>query len=95
MVLGEFSAPGGVTESSLTEGVGLAAREVDCGGRQEGRCDSARRVRRKREFAGGNLATLLRTRVEEGRLESRGRRGGGRSRACEGSRGCSRAPGRQ
>lgn len=47
MVLGEFSAPGGVTESSLT-GVGLAAREVDSGGRQEGRCDSARRVRRKR-----------------------------------------------
>lgn len=50
------------------------------------------------EYA-GNLATLLRTRaLEEGeeRLESRGRwRGGCRPRACEGSRGCSRAPGRQ
>lgn len=44
MILGEFSAPGGETESSLTEGVGLAARKDgrkgdaiargECGGRE-------------------------------------------------------------
>lgn len=55
MVLREFSAPGGEPqESSLTEGVGLTAREVDFGGRQEGRvaiaregCGSSKRERER------------------------------------------------
>lgn len=92
-------------------GVGLAAREVGFGGTagrpiaseqaqgvSAGKRGLGATGRRGGWFA-GNLATLLRTRASqegEERLESRGRRrGGGRSRACEGSRGCSRAPGRQ
>jgi len=94
---------GGIGRVVVDGGVGRPRGRSVSEERQEGRYDSAQGLMRvdagARGKYAGNLATLLRTRaLEEGeeRLESRDRwRGGCRPRACEGSRGCSRAPGRQ